>query len=95
MNKCPLKKIIKHNKKLLISSILFSKLLLNYIKFQYELINEKMVVKVKAKKCDAGWQCKGEDRCRKDCETRYNGIGRCDDITAPLVPKQCYCVYNC
>ena len=39
MNKCLLKKIIKHNKKLLISSILFSKLLLNYIKFQYELIS--------------------------------------------------------
>ncbi|CAI0451299.1 unnamed protein product [Linum tenue] len=48
-----------------------------------------------AKECWVTWDCKGQDLCRADCEKNYGGIGVCDFYTAPLVPKQCFCDYNC
>ncbi|KAF8401725.1 hypothetical protein HHK36_012671 [Tetracentron sinense] len=56
---------------------------------------ETVVPKVGAKTCDALWTCNGDNRCRQDCVVKYHGRGRCDDYTAPLVPKQCFCAYPC
>ncbi|AEE74163.1 putative defensin-like protein 184 [Arabidopsis thaliana] len=55
--------------------------------------NKKMVGE--AKKCDQTWTCEGEDKCREKCLTLHNGVGVCDLYTAPLVPKQCFCHYDC
>ncbi|XP_020886528.1 putative defensin-like protein 184 [Arabidopsis lyrata subsp. lyrata] len=55
--------------------------------------NKKMVGE--AKKCEKTWNCEGEDKCREKCKTLYNGDGICDLYTAPLVPKQCFCHYDC
>ncbi|CAI0451309.1 unnamed protein product [Linum tenue] len=50
---------------------------------------------VEAKECWATWDCDGQDRCRADCKKRYGGIGVCDKYTAPFVPLQCFCDYDC
>ncbi|CAI0449124.1 unnamed protein product [Linum tenue] len=48
-----------------------------------------------AKDCHKTWDCTTTDNCWDDCKSRYGGIGRCDDITIPFVPRQCFCSYKC
>ncbi|KAK4799902.1 hypothetical protein SAY86_025267 [Trapa natans] len=57
--------------------------------------NEKMVHLAEAKACHKVWNCRGYDRCRQDCQSRFGGRGDCDLYTAPPVPKQCFCAYRC
>ncbi|KAG2272885.1 hypothetical protein Bca52824_067440 [Brassica carinata] len=55
--------------------------------------NKKMVGE--AKNCFQTWTCEGGKKCREKCTAEYKGIGRCDEITAPIVPPQCNCYYPC
>ncbi|CDY41912.1 BnaC05g46920D [Brassica napus] len=55
--------------------------------------NKKMVGE--AKDCFQTWTCEGGKKCRDKCMAEYKGIGRCDEITAPIVPPQCNCYYPC
>lgn len=48
-----------------------------------------------AKNCFETWTCEGGKKCRDKCTAEYKGIGRCDDIVAPIVPPQCNCFYPC
>ncbi|WZZ63166.1 hypothetical protein YC2023_063273 [Brassica napus] len=41
-----------------------------------------------AKDCFQTWTCEGGKKCRDKCMAEYKGIGRCDEITAPIVPPQ-------
>ncbi|KAK4592004.1 hypothetical protein RGQ29_016468 [Quercus rubra] len=56
---------------------------------------EELIPMIEAKQCNKTWNCKGEDRCRADCQNQFKGTGMCDLVTAPSVPKQCFCVYPC
>ncbi|KAM4119398.1 hypothetical protein ACJW30_03G055700 [Castanea mollissima] len=56
---------------------------------------EKMVPMSEAKDCYKAWDCKGDDRCRADCQYHFKGQGVCDLFNAPSVPKQCFCVHPC
>nr|VDD47341.1 unnamed protein product [Brassica oleracea] len=55
--------------------------------------NKKMVGE--AKDCFQTWTCEGGRKCREKCTAKYKGIGRCDEIIAPIVPPQCNCYYPC
>ncbi|XP_057498616.1 putative defensin-like protein 184 [Actinidia eriantha] len=57
--------------------------------------DETMVLMADAKDCHKTWTCKGEDRCFNDCKNQFNGKGLCDLGTAPFVPRQCFCAYQC
>ncbi|CAL1358910.1 unnamed protein product [Linum trigynum] len=51
---------------------------------------------VEAKHCSALWDCSGgDDQCWNECKSRYGGQGLCDLGTAPGVPRQCFCAYEC
>uniref|UniRef100_A0A7N2LCU1 Uncharacterized protein n=1 Tax=Quercus lobata TaxID=97700 RepID=A0A7N2LCU1_QUELO len=56
---------------------------------------EELVPMIEAKRCHKTWNCKGEGRCLADCQNQFKGTGMCDLVTAPSVPKQCFCVYPC
>ncbi|GKV40406.1 hypothetical protein SLEP1_g48058 [Rubroshorea leprosula] len=58
-------------------------------------VGEGMIPKIVAKDCHTAWNCKGEDRCRYDCNQKYHGNGACDLSAVPFVPKQCFCAYKC
>ena len=43
-----------------------------------------MVPMIEAKDCNKVWTCKGDDRCRADCQNQFKGKGICYAYSAPF-----------
>lgn len=71
------------------------KLLCDSFNVYCDFVGEELVPMIEAKQCNKTWNCKGDDQCRADCQKQFKGTGMCDLVTAPSVPKQCFCVYPC